>query len=269
MAALARVPGIVKDDRMLQIHCEGGITVLTLDRPKACNALSRELAGALRAALDDASCNEAVSAVILASSHPRVFIAGGDLDELTRLPMSAAGAESVLELGTLTRSLEACAVPVIAAVGGAALGGGAEVIVACDLVVMGADASVRFVHSRMGLVPAWGGATRLEERIGALRANELLLTARSVGADEAFAMGLCNRRADEPLAAALALAESLLAVPRGALAALKQATISTREARRGNALAVEREAFRRAWGSPAHRAAFTALARSSRTDDLA
>ena len=244
---------------MLQCHREGAVAVFTLDRPKARNALSRQLCDELGRALKQASEDESVSAVVLASSHPSVFIAGGDLGELAALPMTLEGADKVLELGSLTLAVEACTVPVVAAVSGAALGGGAEVTVACDLVVMGPTARIAFVHARMGLVPAWGGATRLEERVGALRAMELLLTARAIDAEEAFAIGLCNRRADNALIEALRLATAIAAHTRVAIAQLKRSIVSAREARRGDSLNREASAFRSAWGSAAHHAAFDAL----------
>jgi enoyl-CoA hydratase/carnithine racemase len=252
---------------MLERTRDDALLVLTIDRPAARNALSRELVARLVDALDEASNDETVGGVVLASSHPSVFIAGGDLTELAALPMTPQGAERVLELGALTRAIEACAVPVLAAVSGAALGGGAEVTVACDLVVMSPASYIRFVHARMGLVPAWGGATRLEERVGALRANELLLSARPVAAPEAYGLGLCNRIAEDARGGALSLARELAASTRGATAALKRSATAARSARRGGAIAAEQEAFRCAWGSPAHRMAFEAIRTKQRVTD--
>ncbi|MBM4375263.1 MAG: enoyl-CoA hydratase/isomerase family protein [Deltaproteobacteria bacterium] len=244
---------------MLRRRREGSILVLTLDRPEVRNAISRDLAEMLVSAIEDASRDRTVTAIVLASSHAQVFVAGGDLRELLALPYDARGAEAVLELGATTSALEEAAVPVIAALDGAALGGGAELTVACDLVVMGRQARVQFVHARMGLVPAWGGLTRLEEKVGAARASELILTARAVHATDAVAMGLANRSAEHGREAALDLARELTTHTRDALVALKASLREARRRKRSDALEAEREAFRRAWGSDAHRAAFDAL----------
>jgi enoyl-CoA hydratase/carnithine racemase len=246
---------------MLRIERRDHTLVLLLDRPKARNALSRALIEALIAALQSATNDESLRAVMLGSTHPTAFAAGGDLTELTALPFDARGAEVVLELGGLTRSIEECALPVVAAVSGAALGGGAELTVACDLLVMGHGASVRFVHGKMGLTPAWGGLTRLEERVGSARANELLLTGRSVSAAEAHAFGLANRVADDALEGALDLAREIATNPRTSVVSLKAAARGARQARRGAALDAERASFLRAWGSEPHRHAFEAARR--------
>lgn len=244
---------------MLERTRDDAVLVLTLCRPEARNALSRALVDELVRAIDEASRDETTHVVVLASSHEAVFVAGGDLAELTALPMGREGAEVVLGLGALADAIESCAVPVVAAIGGAALGGGAELTVACDLVVMSPQASVRFVHARMGLVPAWGGLTRLEERVGALTANDLVLTARPVAAEEAQRLGLCNRLADDARDGALALARAVAVTPRASLVALKRSAVAARRARRGAAFEAEREVFRATWGSPAHRQAFDAV----------
>ena len=239
---------------MLSERREGPALGLTIDRPEAKNALSRELCRRLEEAFERAARDETVSAVVLAATGD-VFIAGGDLHELAALPMDAGGADRVLELGAVARSIEACALPVIAAVSGAALGGGAEVVLACDLVVMQPGATIRFVHAKMGLTPAWGGTTRLCERVGATRASEILLSARPIGGEEAVAIGLASRVVPEALAGALDLARELAKSPREALAAIKRSLGASRDARRDSAFASEQKIFRSAWGSAAHQAA--------------
>jgi enoyl-CoA hydratase len=249
---------------MLSERRDGHIVVLSIDRPEARNALSRELVERLTNAIDGASCDDSASAVVLAAvahgqGRERVFVAGGDLHELAQLPMDAAGADRVLELGQLARAIEACAVPVIAAVSGAALGGGAELVIACDLVVMDANATIRFLHAKMGLTPAWGGTTRLTERVGTARASELLMTARAIGADEALRLGLCNRVTASADAEAMRLAGELATIPRATLALLKRSLAGSRDARRSDAFLAEQKVFRSAWGSDAHRAALAAF----------
>jgi enoyl-CoA hydratase len=240
----------------------GAVMVLSLHRPRARNALSRELVEALASALDEALADEGIGAVVLASADARVFAAGGDLTELAQLPMDRRGADRVIELGLMLEVIESCPLPVIAAVSGAVLGGGCELVLMCDLVLMDPGATMRFVHVTLGLTPAWGGATRLAERVGAGRARDLLYSARVVAAEEAQRIGLCDRVVGQsPVREhAITLAKELADRPRAALAAMKRAAHADTAAR-GDAFAHERDIFRQAWGSDPHRRAFAALAR--------
>ncbi len=247
---------------VLKREQKGPARLLTFDRPGARNAISGELAERLRDEIQAVDADPQVQAVVLASSCPDVFASGGDLKELSRLALDGGGASQVLALGVELGAIETCAVPVIAAVGGAAFGGGCELLMMCDMLVMERQATLRFVHARMGLTPAWGGTTRLIERVGSARAADILMSARAIEAEEALAIGLaCEVVAPgEALAAALALAERLSQLPRDALCAVKRSVLASKQARRAEAFAAERKVFRSAWGSPAHRAAFEALA---------
>lgn len=246
---------------MLKVETAGATRLLTVDRPGSKNAINRRLAERIVDELERVADDDAVHAVVLASSDPAVFLSGGDIGELSQLSYDQAGAQGVIDLGVAVGAIEACPVPVIAAVEGKVFGGGCELLVMCDLVVMAAGASLRFVHARMGLVPAWGGATRLIERIGAARAADLLLTARPVTASEAAEMGIASRLVEGGQAqeAALGLAQELARVPRSSLVAIKRSIVAAKTARRGRALESERKVFRQAWGSDAHRAAFAAF----------
>jgi len=246
---------------VLRREQEGATRLLTFDRPAARNAISRELAERLRDEIGEVDGDDEVRAVVLASACPDVFASGGDLKELRQLTMDGQGASQVMALGIELGAIETCAVLVIAAVGGAVFGGGCELLMMCDLLIMEEQASLRFVHARMGLTPAWGGTTRLIERVGSARAADILLSARTIGAAEALAMGLARQVVAEgqAVAAALALAAELGQLPRDALAAIKRSVLASKLARRAEAFEAERKVFRSAWGSPAHRAAFDAL----------
>ncbi len=228
----------------------GKVMVLTVDRPEARNAISSALAASLQEAIEDANTCEQTHVVVLTASGDEVFLAGGDLKELAQLPTDAEGAEHVLELGR-TLSFDRCKLPIIAAVGGAVFGGGAELLLTCDLVVMDAHSSIRFVHAKMGLTPAWGGSTRLLERLGTLRAAELLLSSRRVDAEEALSFGLTNRvvRRGQARTVALALADELARTPRPALVAIKRSLSAAQRARRHQAFEAEAEVFRSVWQS--------------------
>lgn len=240
---------------------DGAALVITVDRPNARNAISIEVAQALSDALDEARRDDAVHAVVLTSTGS-VFLSGGDLRQLSALPADSSGAERVMAMGEQLAAIERCPLPVIAAVHGDVIGGGCELLLMCDVVVMERRAGMRFVHARMGLTPAWGGTTRLLERVGATRAAELLLTARRIDAAQAHAIGLVARLCDDGEARdeAQRIVDGLAAIPRAALINIKRSLLAARSARR-DAFAAEREVFEDAWGSPQHLAAFEALAR--------
>jgi len=243
---------------VLRREIEAPIARLTVARSKAKNAINPELATALISGFEAAGADDGVRAVLLLAEGD-VFLAGGDVKVLHALGYESEGAEAVLELGErLVGAIEGCPVPVVAAVGGAAFGGGAELLMACDAVVMAEDVSLRFVHAAMGLVPAWGGATRLVERVGVTRATELLLTARPVDGAEARRIGLAAQAAPpgQVVASAEAMVGAMVRHERAALVAMKRSLLGLRRARRGTAMAEEAAVFRDVWGQAPHREAF-------------
>lgn len=233
---------------------------IVLARPEARNAISGALAAELAAALallvDDRDLR-----VILLSARGPVFAAGGDLKELAALPLEREGADAVLAVGESVAALERCPLPVVALVQGPVFGGGAELLLHCDVVILSDTASVRFVHGDMGLVPAWGGATRLVEKVGRATASDWLLSGRTVVADEIHRSGWAAavHPAGEAEEAALAYAEQLARRPREALIRLKAALVAAGAGPRDTRFARERALFREAWGSEPHRHAFARL----------
>ncbi|MGK0362461.1 MAG: enoyl-CoA hydratase, partial [Bradymonadia bacterium] len=142
---------------------------LIVDRPRALNALSpRAMDGMARAVEELSTAIEAPDgprAVVLAGGGGR-FISGGDLKALAALRTSTAGAAMAARMQTVLNRLKALPVPVIAAVDQFALGGGAEVMLAADLIVAHRDALIGFRHIRFNVSTAWGGTRRLVERVG-------------------------------------------------------------------------------------------------------
>jgi enoyl-CoA hydratase len=237
----------------------GAAWLLTVDRPASRNAIDDAVVQALCDGIDEAARDGGAHAVVLASTGD-VFLSGGDLKQLATLPRDAEGAEQVLALGRAMEAIERCPLPVIAAVDGDVFGGGCELTLMCDLIVMARAAGMRFVHAKMGLTPAWGGATRLTERVGFACAADWLLTARRIDAEEAMARGMIARIADaDALGVALALADELGQIDRAALSNMKEVLGDLRRAQRTDSIDRERDMFRRAWGSAQHRAAFDAL----------
>jgi enoyl-CoA hydratase len=228
---------------------QGRTLVLTLDRPPV-NVLSRPVLEELLARLDDAGLDPEVRVVVLASAAPKAFAAGADIRE-----MSAMGPEEARVHGgrgqSVTRRIERLPVPVIAAVHGVCLGGGCEIVLACDFIVASDDATFGQPEINLGVMPGWGGTRRLPRRIGAARARRWILTGRSVGAQEALNEGLLERvvpRA-ELLPTALALATELSQKPPIALAAAKYALLRAIDPAIDDGLAYELDLWARLFGT--------------------
>ena len=182
-----------------------GIRRIQLHRPARRNAIDRPTVEALLAAIADAA-DARVAVIVLGSTDPTLFCAGADLDLADPDRSDVSDLLYALYEGMLT-----CPCPIIGAVGGPAVGGGAQLVLACDVVVVGPAARLRFPGTGHGvLVGAWA----LPGIVGRQRAAELLLSRRWVSADEAVSLGLAQHRADDADADALALAATIAASDR-------------------------------------------------------
>jgi enoyl-CoA hydratase len=217
-----------------------GVLRLRLDRPERRNALDRPLIEALRAELADPDA----PVVVLGSTSPEAFCAGADL----RLADAERAAVSDL-LYALYERITACDAIVVAAVPGAAVGGGAQLAIAADLRVAARGARIQVAGPGHGLaVAAWS----LPSLVGRGRAMDLCLTMRAVGADEALAIGLVDRVADDADAASLELAAELAALEPAAAARVKRVVWDG--ARALAALEAERAGNRATWSGSMQRA---------------
>lgn len=193
----------------VEVERRGEAAVVTLSRPEVmnafCVAMTTQLLDVLRD-LDDG----ATRVIVLTGAGPRAFSAGADLREM--LDMDLAAARRSLDAGiAVTRQLERTGATTIAAINGAALGGGTEIALACDLRIAGQRAKLGLPEVSVGIFPGWGGAVRLPRLIPRGLALELILTGRAVDAAEALRIGLVNAVVEDALGAALELTERLLA----------------------------------------------------------
>ena len=172
-----------------------GIVLLALDRPAAKNALGRELVLEMQGILSVLSQDPSVRVMILHSLVPGVFCAGADLKERGAMSPEETMA-FVRQLRATFTALERLPMPTLAAIEGAALGGGLELALACDLRVMGGGAKVGLPETSLAIIPGAGGTQRLPRLIGRSRAKELIFTARRLGASEAFDYGIADRVCD-------------------------------------------------------------------------
>jgi enoyl-CoA hydratase len=219
-----------------------GVALVTLDRPSALNALSFDLLDSLADALEELDADSTCRAIVLTGAGSRAFAAGADIKELatqTSATLSDGGRFAAWD------RLWSIRTPVIAAVRGFALGGGCELAMACDMIVAGDDATFGQPEIRIGVMPGAGGTQRLARAIGAARAMELILTGRSMRAQEAEAAGLVTRvvPAEATLDAALELAGQIAAMPPLAVLAAKAAIRAASERPLSAGLAAERESF--------------------------
>jgi enoyl-CoA hydratase len=177
------------DEPQVLYQADGPVVTLTLNRPKALNALSPELMAELAAAVERADADPAVRCLVL-TGGPRVFAAGADIKA-----MADARPLDVMARGTVAgwERIRRCGTPLIAAVGGYALGGGCELAMLCDMIVASETAQFGQPEITIGIMPGAGGTQRLARAIGPYRAMEMILTGKTLSAREAYAAGLVNR----------------------------------------------------------------------------
>jgi enoyl-CoA hydratase/carnithine racemase len=200
------------------------VATLTLNRPQALNAISRQLATDLLAACDLLGRLGEVRAIVVTGAGERAFCAGADLKE--RLGLSAAErADHTARIEAAAEALASLPLPTIAAIHGYALAGGSELAIACDLRVASNEAVMGFPEVKVGIFPGAGGALRLPRIVGNGAARDLLFTGRQIAAEEALRIGLIDRlvAAELVLSTALELATTIAQNAPLAVRAVKQA----------------------------------------------
>jgi len=170
---------------------QAGIAVFSMRRHKAKNAFSRNMVNQLKTAMESVRFDKDVRVVIIRSEVPGVFCAGADLKERVKMTLPEVGA-FVGSLRKMTGELEELPMPVIAALDGAALGGGLELALACDLRTAADSSKIGLVETRLAIIPGAGGTQRLPRLIGVAKAQELIFTSRILLGNEAASMGLVN-----------------------------------------------------------------------------
>lgn len=180
---------------ILLVEAEDGIATVTLNRPGAMNALSRELRGALESTFRAIASDPAIGVAILTGAGDRAFCAGLDLKELGGEGRGSTGGEIELAVsgGEVVRAIAETPQPVIGAINGFAITGGFELALACDVLVGSTAARFADTHARVGILPGWGLSQKLSRLVGLHRAKELSLTGNFLDSTTACAWGLLNR----------------------------------------------------------------------------
>jgi enoyl-CoA hydratase len=221
-----------------------GVAVLTLNRPQAMNALSRELLDRLARTIDELGTDERVRVLILTGAG-RAFCAGLDLKELGA-GQGQVGRNAEPGRGDPVAALARLNKPVIGAINGAAVTGGFELALACDVLIASSSARFADTHARVGLASGWGLSQKLSRAVGIYRAREISLGGRWVGAEQAAAWGFVNRvvAPAELMPAARALAADMLLAQPGMLERYKSIIDDGFALPFGEGLALERQRAR-------------------------
>ena len=200
------------------------VALLTLDRPTQLNALNDALLQRLAATLERLDADPDCLCVVITGAGERAFAAGADIKELIDQTPESLAANGGFDVWDRIRRFRK---PLIAAVRGYALGGGCELAMTCDMIVAGDDARFGQPEIKIGVIPGAGGTQRLTRAIGKAKAMELILTGRSIDAREADALGLVTSvvPAEATVAAALALAGRIAAMPPLAVIAAKEGSV--------------------------------------------
>jgi enoyl-CoA hydratase len=169
---------------------EGGVATVTVARPHVRNAISPATMDALERALDAAAD---ANVLVIRGSGDRAFISGGDLKELAKIRTHEAAVAMAVRMRRLCDRISTFPGPVIAALNGHALGGGAEVAVAADIRVAADDVRIGFTQASLAIMPAWGGAERLAALVGRAQALLLITTGERLDMEEAHRIGLIDR----------------------------------------------------------------------------
>jgi enoyl-CoA hydratase len=220
-----------------------GVAVVTLNRPEAMNALSRDLRLALREAMLELDADSSVKVVVLTGAGERAFTAGLDLKELSTDPLGMGAANATDPAVNPARAVLACSKPIIGAINGVAITGGFEVALACDVLICSTRARFADTHARVGITPGWGLSQKLSRAIGPYRAKELSLTGNFLDAQTAYDWGLVNRvvAPEELMPTALKLAREMADIDGDMLVTYKAMIDDGYDLAMGEGLALEHE----------------------------
>jgi enoyl-CoA hydratase len=220
---------------------DGRVGIVTLNRPKELNALRTQLVDELVTALEEFDRDEEIRCIVITGAGEKAFAAGADIKEMagkSPIEMMMGGFEHWLRIKRIHK-------PMIAAVGGYALGGGCELALLCDMIVASENARFGQPEILLGVIPGAGGTQRLARTLGKYRAMEMVLTGAQVSAQEMAAHGLVNRVVPQGqhLNEAIKLAQEVAERPPVAVRLGKDAVLAAFETSLEEGLTIERKNF--------------------------
>lgn len=231
------------------------VLYVRINRPEKRNALSMETLDAIAAAFDGAADDDDLRLAVLTGAGDKSFAAGGDLKQLT----SVKGEDAAVTMATRAKkaltAVRNFPLPVVAALNGGALGGGAELAMACDMRVAASHARIGFIQGKLGITSAWGGGVDLMRLIGPARALQMMTRMEVLDPADATAMGLYNATAGEGVSLEEAL-EDFIAPMRGqsphVMRSFKAMALHLRRNNREEMDRLETRNFGVAWAHPDH-----------------
>ncbi len=174
----------------LLVETKDNVGIITINRPKAMNALNSQTLCELKEAAIEMNGNDAVKVIVITGAE-RAFVAGADISEM--MGLTALEGRKYGELGQdVFMTIETLEKPVIAAINGFALGGGCELAMACDIRISSEKAKFGQPEVKLGVTPGFGGTQRLPRLVGKANAKELIFTGEMINAEEAYRIGLVN-----------------------------------------------------------------------------
>lgn len=245
---------------------DGFVGIVTINRPKALNALNSDVLKEIEATFDAIDL-DATRAVILTGAGEKSFVAGADIGEMSTLTKEEG--EAFGKVGNdVFRKIETFPIPVIAAINGFALGGGCEISMSCDIRLCSDNAVFGQPEVGLGITPGFGGTQRLARLVGAGKAKEMIYTAFNIKADEAYRIGLVN--------AVYPQAELMDAAKKMAAKIAKNAPIAVRASKKAinegldvdmdQAIVVEEKAFGSCFETEDQRAGMEAFLNKTKVD---
>jgi enoyl-CoA hydratase len=246
----------------VQVKTRDHVLYVLIDRPAKRNALSRSVLAQLGEVFAAAADDDELVAAVLRGAGDKSFAAGGDLADLASVRSLAEAAEMSLQAKAALETIRQFPVPVIAALNGDALGGGAELAVACDFRIFAAHARIGFIQGRLKITTAWGGGLDLAHLVGPARAMRLLSRSELLSGEDAMGIGLADAIAGDDLAndnldhAVSAFLEPMLTQAPHVMRAFKALNLAQRQgASRQDLLDLETRNFTAAWVHDDHWAA--------------
>jgi enoyl-CoA hydratase len=224
------------------VDTQGPVGIVTLNRPKAMNALNGEIVGEIGAALDAFEADDGIGCIVLTGSE-KAFAAGADIKEMADKSYMDVYLANFITDGW--ERVTTCRKPIIAAVAGYALGGGCEVAMMCDFIIAADTARFGQPEITLGIIPGAGGTQRLTRFVGKSKAMEMVLTGRMMGAEEAERAGLVSRvvPAVDLLEEAVKTAKSIADLSRPAVMVAKESVNRAYESSLSEGVLFERRSF--------------------------
>ncbi|MCV7191981.1 enoyl-CoA hydratase [Mycolicibacterium brumae] len=237
----------MSDYETINIHREGRVGVITLNRPQALNALNTQVMHEVTAAAKEFDDDPDIGAIVLTGSE-KAFAAGADIKEMAELSFAEVYSADFFAKWD---EFAATRTPTIAAVAGYALGGGCELAMMCDILIAAENAKFGQPEIKLGVLPGMGGSQRLTRAIGKAKAMDLILTGRNMDAEEAERAGLVSRvvPTSDLLSAAMGVAETVAGMSLSAARMAKEAVNRSFETNLSEGLLFERRVFHSAFAT--------------------